>query len=75
MKASELRSKTVDELQADINELVKAQFEYRMQNSIGQLGQPHLLREVKKDIARVKTILNEKKLEAMQPETEQPAKQ
>ena len=71
MKASELKSKTVDELQADINELVKTQFEFRMQDSIGQLGQPHLLREVKKDIARVKTVLNEKKRTVLNEKREQ----
>lgn len=68
MKAAEisaLRNKSATELQADINELVKIQFELRMQNSVGQLGQPHLLREARKDIARTKTILNEKKREAL----------
>ncbi len=61
MKASELREKSVEELQEDINNLAKDQFELRMQKSTGQLGQSHLLKEVQKDIARVKTVLNEKK--------------
>ena len=61
MKASELRDKSVEELQEDINNLAKDQFELRMQKSTGQLGQSHLLKEVQKDIARVKTVLNEKK--------------
>lgn len=60
MKASELREKTVDELQQEIETLVKDQFNYRMQKSTGQLGQSHLLKQVKKDIARTKTVLNEK---------------
>lgn len=60
MKASELRDKSVEELQQEVENLVKEQFNYRMQQSTGQLGQSHLLKQVKKDIARVKTVLNEK---------------
>ena len=60
MKASELRGKSVEELQSQLQELYKNQFNNRMQKSTGQLGQTHLLREVKRDIARVKTLLNEK---------------
>ena len=61
MKASELRDKSVEELQQEVENLVKEQFNYRMQQSTGQLGQSHLLKQVKKDIARVKTVLNEKR--------------
>lgn len=64
MKASELRDKSVEELQQEVENLVKEQFNYRMQQSTGQLGQSHLLKQVKKDIARVKTVLNEKRSEA-----------
>jgi len=64
MKASELRDKSVEELQQEIETLVKEQFNYRMQQSTGQLGQSHLLKQIKKDIARVKTVLNEKRQEA-----------
>ena len=60
MKASELRDKSVEELQQEVENLVKEQFNYRMQQSTGQLGQSHLLKQVQKDIARVKTVLNEK---------------
>ena len=60
MKATELRDKTVDELQESLIALVKDQFTYRMQKSTGQLNQTHVLKEVAKDIARVKTVLNEK---------------
>lgn len=60
MNANELRDKSVDELQTQLEELYKNQFNYRMQQSTGQLGQPHLLGEVRRDIARVKTIINEK---------------
>jgi large subunit ribosomal protein L29 len=57
MKAAELRDKTVDELQENLIGLMKDQFNYRMQKSTGQLNQTHLLKEVAKDIARVKTVL------------------
>ena len=60
MKASELREKSVDELQTQLQDLYKDQFNYRMQNATGQLGQVHLVSEVKKDIARIKTIITEK---------------
>ena len=60
MKASELREKSVDELQESLIALVKDQFNYRMQKSTGQLNQTHLVKEVAKDIARVKTVLNER---------------
>ena len=42
MKASELKEKSVEELQQDIDNLAKDQFNYRMQKSTGQLGQTHL---------------------------------
>lgn len=60
MKASELRERSVDELQEDLVGLLKDQFNYRMQKSTGQLGQTSLLKQVSKDIARVKTVLRQK---------------
>lgn len=60
MKASELREKSVDELQTQLQELYKDQFNHHMQNTTGQLGQVHLIGEVKRDIARIKTIITEK---------------
>jgi len=60
MKASELREKSVEELQSSLKDLYKDQFSYRMQKSAGQLGQTHLLGSVKRDIARIKTLLAEK---------------
>ena len=59
MKASELREKSVEELQTVLQGLYKDQFSNRMQKTTGQLGQTHLLKEVKRDIARVKTLLAE----------------
>ena len=60
MKASEIKDKSVEELTETLVSLSKDQFTYRMQQSTGQLGQTHLLKAVKKDIARVKTVLGEK---------------
>ncbi|MDD9889483.1 MAG: 50S ribosomal protein L29 [Gammaproteobacteria bacterium] len=68
MKAEELREKSVEELQQQLQDLYKDQFNYRMQNSTGQLGQIHLVKEVRKDIARVKTILSEKENSETQEE-------
>jgi large subunit ribosomal protein L29 len=61
MKAAELREKSVEELSAELLKLREEQFKWRMQQSTGQLGQTHLIKETKKDIARVKTVLAEKK--------------
>ena len=60
MKAIELREKSVDELQQELLGLLKEQFNLRMQKTTGQLAQSHLLGQVRRDIARVKTVLNEK---------------
>ena len=60
MKANELRDKSVEELQAQLRDLYKDQFNNRMQSATGQLGQVHLLKAVRRDIARVKTIIAEK---------------
>ena len=60
MKVSELKYKSVEELQEQLVNLAKEQFKHRMDQSTGQLGQTHLLKATKKDIARVKTVLNER---------------
>ncbi|GLQ30473.1 50S ribosomal protein L29 [Litoribrevibacter euphylliae] len=60
MKASELREKSSEELQQQLLDLLRDQFNLRMQKSTGQLSQTHLLTQVRKDIARVKTVLNQK---------------
>ena len=61
MNASELRNKSVAELEETLLELRKEQFNLRMQRGSGQLARPHLMGQVKKDIARVKTVMNEMK--------------
>ncbi|HMB39676.1 MAG TPA: 50S ribosomal protein L29 [Wenzhouxiangellaceae bacterium] len=58
MKASEIRQKSADELKETLIELRKRQFDLRMQLGTGQLAEPHQLRKVRRDIARVKTVLN-----------------
>ena len=60
MNAAELREKSVEELNTALLELLREQFNLRMQNSTGQLAQSHLIKNVRRDIARVKTILNQK---------------
>jgi large subunit ribosomal protein L29 len=59
MKAMDLRAKSVEELQVEVLRLRKEHFALRMQRASGQLGQPHLLKEVRRDIARAKTIMQE----------------
>lgn len=66
MKASELkalREKTRDELNEELNELKAELFKLRFQHATSQLENPMKLRQIKKDIARVKTIIREKELE------------
>lgn len=60
MKAKELREKSVEELGAELLKLREDQFKLNMQSATGQLGQSHLLKLARKDIARVKTVLSEK---------------
>ena len=60
VNVSELREKSVPELNEVLLGLLRDQFNYRMQKSTGQLGQTHVLAGVRKDIARVKTLINEK---------------
>jgi len=60
MKPSELRGKTPDELNKELNELLKAQFGLRMQLATQQLSNTSQKRKLRKDIARVRTVLREK---------------
>ena len=60
MDIQELRGKTVDELNKELLRLLEAGFKLRMQKATGQLGQTHLIRAQRRDVARVKTILREK---------------
>jgi large subunit ribosomal protein L29 len=60
MKASELRQKSVDELRQELLESRREQFNLRMQQATNQLSKPHLFRQVRRRIARIKTLLREK---------------
>ncbi|MBK8162700.1 MAG: 50S ribosomal protein L29 [Gammaproteobacteria bacterium] len=60
MKAKELRGKNVGELKQDLLGLLREQFNLRMQKGTGQLGQSHRIRAVRRDIARLYTVLNDK---------------
>lgn len=62
MKATELRGKSVAELAEELVALKKEQFSLRMQHSVGQLGQTHKVKEVRRNIARVMSVMNEKTL-------------
>ena len=62
MKASEVRSLTKDELNTKLGELKKDLFFLRMQHATNQLDNPVKINEVKRNIARVKTVLREKEL-------------
>ncbi len=59
MKAADLRNKSVQELNDELVALRREQFNLRMQQATGELAQVHQHNRVRKDIARVKTVLNE----------------
>ena len=64
MNAQDMRQKNETELREELSGLLREQFNLRMQRGIGQLATPHDLRRVRRDIARLRTVLNEKKGEA-----------
>jgi len=57
MKAAELRGKSASDLEKELQALLREQFNLRIQNGTGQLKRNHQLRQVRRTIARVKTIL------------------
>jgi len=64
MNAKELRSKTVDEMKQELNALLKAQFGLRMQLATQQSTKTDQKKKVRRDIARVRTLLTEKESKA-----------
>ena len=60
MKTSELRAKNGDELKKELNDLLRAQFGLRMQLATQQLGNTSQIKKVRRDIARVRTLMKEK---------------
>ena len=63
MRAQELRAKDSDALRKEIMELSREAFNLRMQKGTGQLSRPNRMRAVRRDIARIKTILNERAMD------------
>ena len=64
MNTNEMRQKSNGELKQELQELLKEQFNLRMQKGMGDMPRVHLLKQVRRSIARVKTILNEKERQA-----------
>ena len=60
MKGSDLRAKTADELKGDLVGLKKEQFNLRFQRASGQLENTARVRQVRRDVARVKTVLGQR---------------
>ena len=60
MNAQELRAKSSDELRKELLDLSREAFNLRMQKGIGQLSRPSQIKALRRDIARVKTILSER---------------
>lgn len=61
MNATELRKKSETELKQELMSLLREQFNLRMQQASGQLPKGHLIRDARRSIARIKTVLNQKK--------------
>ena len=61
MSKSDLQNKTIDELETMLNNFVKESMNLRFQKSMGQLEKPSRIKEVRKEIARIKTLLNIKR--------------
>ncbi len=59
MNATELRSKSDSELRSELNDLFKEQFNLRMQKAMGQAARSDQVTKVRRNIARVKTVINE----------------
>jgi len=64
MSTEELETKSINELNKELLELRKEQFNLRMQKGMGESPKPHLHKRVRRDIARIKTILKEKERKA-----------
>ena len=60
MKARELRDKSVDELRQELQERLREQFNLRMQQGSGQLSRPNQMKTVRREVARIRTVMNEK---------------
>ncbi len=61
MKAADLRNKSVADLEKELLALREEQFKTQMKRGTGQLGQSHLIQQARRDAARIKTVINEKR--------------
>ena len=61
MKASEYRAKSDEDLQKELQDLHREAFNLRMQKGTGQLSRPSEVKEVRRNVARIKTVLNERR--------------
>lgn len=61
MKASELKNMSMEDLNKELINRQKEQFNLRMQKGSGQLGRPDQVKSVRREIARIKTVMNEKR--------------
>ena len=75
MKLEKVREMTDTELNAELKKMKNELFNLRFQHVTGQLENPIKMRDVKKDIARVKTVIREKQMEAAKAETAEPNKE
>ena len=66
MKASEIREKTQSELQKELSELKSELFKLRFQLATNQLENPMILKDVKKSIARIKTVMREREIKGIE---------
>lgn len=64
MKIDKLKAMTTDELKKELIDLLREQFNLRMQKGIGEMPKLHLYKQVRRNIARVKTVINEKERQA-----------
>jgi len=60
MNAKELHEKTIEELQSSLGEEQEAQFKLRMQQATGQLTESHMVKQTRRNIARLKTVITQK---------------
>ncbi len=61
MDAKELREKSITDLQTEKQSLLREQFNLRMQRATGQLNQTHRFKQIRREVARINTIMNEKR--------------
>lgn len=64
MKVSELKNKSTDELEKSLTDLLKDQLKLRMQKGMGETPRTHQFKQIRRDIARIHTVLNEKRRQA-----------